>query len=87
MAEYAACFGGLPDMEMAWPLFVSMLERRDRFWARSGLMTFEAVADAISTVLGGGATSKLRADRRFRESYPVERKGPSLVVQSGGADD
>lgn len=73
IAEYAAIYGGPPDPELPWPLFVALLRRVQMFEARARLRLMDAVTAGIAAAFGND------------ESGAVHRELESLAYPGGAA--
>lgn len=88
MAEYARAYGGPPDPEQPWPLFLALSSRAGRFDSRLRLQLLDSVAAAIGAALGGGgAQHEIARDSLLRSAYPTMREGPPMaLIQSWPAE-
>ena len=87
MAEYAAVYGGPPDPTDAWSLFLALARRTGQFWARLQLVQLDAVAVAVSAILGGGSESeRLRGDLE-KQAYPTSKAARPQFLPNRFAED
>ena len=89
MSEYAQAYGHLPAPDDSWALFLSLVRKASRFWARRQLVTFDAVADGVASLFSDDAHSRAGIREQLEElSYPVKRGSrASRLVENAWAED
>ncbi len=91
IAEYSLAYGGPPDREMAWPMFVLLLSRANAVFARQLLATMTGVGWGIGKSFGGKQTGALDTMRRDveRAAFPGQSKpkGPVFALKQSKEED
>ncbi len=70
MADYAACYRGLPRLEDPWPLVLALLQRMPRFEGRARLRLLDSVSNAIAGAFGSAREVQVLRAKLERQAYP-----------------
>ena len=89
IAEYALAYGGPPDRDMAWPMFVLLLSRANSVFARQLLATMTGVGYGIGKGFGGKQTGALDAMHRDieRVAFPQSKARPVFALRQSKKED
>ncbi len=89
MSEYAQAYGHLPAPDDSWALFLSLVRKASRFWARRQLVMFDAVADGVASLFSDDARQRDGIRAELEElSYPVKRGSrASRLVKNAWAEN
>lgn len=89
ITEYSLAYGGPPDREMAWPMFVLLLSRANAVFARQLLATMTGVGWGIGKGFGGKQTGQLDGMRRDieRVAFPQLKARPVFALKQSKEED
>ena len=89
IAEYSLAYGGPPDREMAWPMFMLLLSRANAVFARQLLAAMTGVGWGIGKGFGGKQTGGLDVMRRDveRVAFPGQPKRSVFALKQSKEED
>lgn len=89
IAEYSLAYGGPPDREMAWPMFMLLLSRANAVFARQLLATMAGVGWGVGKSFGGKNTGGLDTMRRDIEkvAFPGQPKASVFALKQSKEED